>query len=217
LDYVAVNIAAVWAMLLGVGSSLALVDPYLLLIPIVAIVFAIVALRQIQNSNGTQTGGWLAWGGMALAVFFASFVLSRMAAQARQDARDRQAIVNVVAALSNDVKAGNFDSAYQHFSPPFQARVNMDRFKGQMHLVQDSALYGKLQSIQSNNVVQFSDAVGADDIRAAQTRLIITFDKAPAPITPDAVLRRDRGRWSLDDIPSLFPAENPQQQQQRRQ
>ena len=82
IDYVAVNTIAVWAMILGLASSLAMVDPYLLIILLVAIVFSVVALRQINNSNGTQTGRWLAWFGMALAVGFASFVLSRMAAYA---------------------------------------------------------------------------------------------------------------------------------------
>src|SRR5438046_6344222 len=72
-DYVAINGVAVWAMVLGLASSLAILDAVLLIIPIAAIIFAIVALRQIANSNGTQSGRVLASAGLTLALGFALF------------------------------------------------------------------------------------------------------------------------------------------------
>src|SRR5687767_9287806 len=58
-EYVAINHTAVAAFLLGLGSLSALAHPILLLVPVAAFVCAIVAVRQINRSNGTQTGkGW---------------------------------------------------------------------------------------------------------------------------------------------------------------
>src|SRR3954451_18973037 len=76
LDYVAVNQTAIIALLLGLASGLAFFGYLLLIIPLVGIVFAIVAIRQITDSNGTQTGKGLAWGGLALCLLFGGGVLA---------------------------------------------------------------------------------------------------------------------------------------------
>src|SRR3954471_19886402 len=60
LDYVAVNQTAIAAVLLGLLSAVSFFGHLLLVIPIVGVIFAVVALRQIGNSNGTQTGRGLA-------------------------------------------------------------------------------------------------------------------------------------------------------------
>src|SRR5437763_244038 len=66
LGYVAVNQTAIVAALLGLASALAFFGWLLLVIPIVGVVFAIVAIRQINDSSGTQTGRGLALLGLAL-------------------------------------------------------------------------------------------------------------------------------------------------------
>src|SRR5436309_9385705 len=76
-DYVAVNGIAVTTIFMGLASSLALLDITLLAIPVATVVLAIVALRQIANSNGTQTGRALAWGGMVLAMLFVASIGGR--------------------------------------------------------------------------------------------------------------------------------------------
>src|SRR6476646_9155703 len=60
LDYVAVNQTAIAAVLIGLLSVVSFFGHLLLVIPVVGVIFAIVALRQISNSNGTQTGKGLA-------------------------------------------------------------------------------------------------------------------------------------------------------------
>src|SRR2546423_11699825 len=59
-QYVAVNTTAVIAALLGVASGLTLFSQLMLVIPVAGIVCAIVAWRQINGSNGTETGKPLA-------------------------------------------------------------------------------------------------------------------------------------------------------------
>src|SRR5258707_10382788 len=56
LDYVAVNHTAIVAALLGLASALAFFGWLLLVVPVVGIVFAVLAIRQINDSSGTQTG-----------------------------------------------------------------------------------------------------------------------------------------------------------------
>src|SRR5215213_1889000 len=57
-EYVAINIPAIIALVLGLASVVALlnVSGVLLVIPLAAIVTAFAALSQIRASNGTQTG-----------------------------------------------------------------------------------------------------------------------------------------------------------------
>src|SRR5688500_6367590 len=55
-EYVAINVAAVMTLLLGLVSALAMVTSLLLVIPLAGVVCGVIALYQIKDSNGTQTG-----------------------------------------------------------------------------------------------------------------------------------------------------------------
>src|ERR1051325_9373441 len=66
LDYVAVNLTSIFALLLGLASALAFLHWAFLAVPLVGIIFAIISLRQINNSSGTQTGKGLAITGLIL-------------------------------------------------------------------------------------------------------------------------------------------------------
>jgi hypothetical protein len=204
-DYVAVNVVSVVAILLGLASSLALLDPLLLAIPILAFVFAVVSLRQIGKSAGTQTGRMLAWGGVAMAVLFVAMEGARILAEQRQDAEDRQAIVHLVEQFSQDIRGGEMDRAYALFSPDFHDRVSMKEFKPKLQLLQENPVYGKLEAIRSNGYFQFAGAYN-DDVRAAVTELDIKFDKEPQAVAQNAIFKRLDGVWSINNIPDLFPA-----------
>src|SRR4051794_22135980 len=55
-EYVAINIPSIIALVLGLASIVAVVVPILLVVPLAAIVTAVASLRQIRDSNGTQSG-----------------------------------------------------------------------------------------------------------------------------------------------------------------
>src|ERR1700678_2675442 len=55
-EYVAINVASILGLLLGIGSLLAFMSPVLLFIPLFGLVVSIAACRQIGRSNGTETG-----------------------------------------------------------------------------------------------------------------------------------------------------------------
>src|SRR5271167_101284 len=68
-DYVAINNAALTALLLGIASCLVLWGSTLLLvIPALSVLSAILAFRQVSASNGTQTGKGMALLGLLLSL-----------------------------------------------------------------------------------------------------------------------------------------------------
>jgi hypothetical protein len=202
-DYVAVNVVSVVAVLLGLASSLALLDPMLLAVPLLAILFAAIALWQIGRSGGTQTGRLLAWGGMALAVLFTAMEGTRLAAEHRQNVEDRQAIASLVDQLTQTIRSDQMDQAYALFSSDFRERVTIDKFKGEMHLLQENPSYGKFLSVNITGDLLFEGGYD-EDVRQAVTRLEIRFDKHAAGVVQVIFSRRD-GIWSIDNLPELFP------------
>jgi hypothetical protein len=207
-DYVAVNVVSVVAVLLGLASSLALLDPMLLAMPLLAILFAAIALWQIGSSGGTQTGRLLAWGGIALAVLFTAMEGTRIAAEHRRDAEDRQAIASLVDQLTQAIRSDQMDQAYALFSSDFRERVPMDKFKGEMRLVQENPGYGKFQSLSLTGDLLFEGGYD-EDVRQAVTRLEMRFDKHAAGVI-QVIFRRRDDIWSIDNLPELFPPPSQQ-------
>src|SRR5437764_6191118 len=98
-EYVAINPVAVATVFLGLASALALLDNTLLAVPVLAVVMAIVSLRQISHSGGTQTGRGLAILGLVLAIAFSGVVLARSLVhqfRTRQDTQQLDALVKDV-------------------------------------------------------------------------------------------------------------------------
>ena len=101
--YVAVNQTAVVALVLGVLSAIALFGTLLLVVPVVGIVFAIVAIRQISDSNGTQTGKWMAWTGLALCLAFGGARLTQDLMVSAGVKQDEQRIAATISQLGREL------------------------------------------------------------------------------------------------------------------
>ncbi len=76
--YRSISLAAVLALVFGCASALALIHPFLWVIPAVAVVIAIVALRGIAREGANLTGRGLAITGLVLALFFGSWAPTRI-------------------------------------------------------------------------------------------------------------------------------------------
>lgn len=72
---------AVAALAAGIASCLVLFTPLAAMLPLVAIVLAVVALAEIRTSEGHKVGRWPALGGLALAVGFVSQAFATMLAE----------------------------------------------------------------------------------------------------------------------------------------
>ena len=115
-DYVAVNPLAVVAALLGLASGLAFAGWPLLVVPVVGIVFGVVAIRQINDSNGTQTGRGFAILGVALCVLLAGGMMAKRYVEAAAVRADEEAISSTIAQTGRLIGAGDYKQAYAQFT-----------------------------------------------------------------------------------------------------
>src|SRR2546423_11097563 len=87
-DYVAINLLAVTAAVLGAASALVVMSDYFFVIPCAAIICAIIAIRQISGSAGTQTGRGIALAGALLAIGCSAVQGSRELIELRRNPAD---------------------------------------------------------------------------------------------------------------------------------
>ena len=106
-DYVAINPVALTAFLLGAGSLLVPIfnGTPLLLIPTAGVLCALIALRQIGNSNGTQTGRGLAFGGLALSLLIGGGMVASRAVTAWRYGPDRRDVAGLIRQLGQEIAA----------------------------------------------------------------------------------------------------------------
>ena len=206
-DYVAVNGTAVFALILGLFSFLAFFSEMLLIVPLACVVASVIAFRQINRSNGTQTGRWIIV--LALLAAFASggFVLVRSATEGVRTRADRQVIGAVTEDLAKKISAGDVQGAYNtYFSERFHQRIPEAMFAERLKLLE--GYYGPLQSTSWNGLAEFTD----DETTGARYAIVtvqFNFAKAPGPLKDTATLRKEGDKWLIENLPDLFP--NPQQ------
>jgi hypothetical protein len=209
-DYVAVNGTAVFALILGLFSFLAFFSEMLLIVPLASIVTAIIAFRQINRSNGTQTGRWLVALALLAALGCGGTVLLLSATQGIRTRADREVIAKVTADVAQKVKDGNTQGAYDLFSDRFHERLSQKAFEDRLKLLQ--SYYGPLQSITWNGLAEFNDE-DTSGIRVAFVSLQFNFQKGPLRDT--ATLRKAGDKWVIEALPDLFPLPGPRQQQRQ--
>jgi hypothetical protein len=213
-EYVAINVAAVMALLLGLASALAMVASLLLVIPLAGAVCGIVALHQIKDSNGTQTGRGIAWTGIALSVLFAALVGGRVIVENIKTRSDRAMVVAAVAEFGQKLAASDFEGAYDLLSPRMRERVPYADFEGQLKARYAHPSHGKITGFTSTGrvLVEHDAETG---FRFAQTQAVITVEHGQ-PDRPQLVLTHEGGRWVIESWPWFQPRPQPSQAAQGR-
>lgn len=210
-EYVAINGPSVAALLFGLGSGLVVLFGWtLLVIPITAIVLASVALRQIRNSNGTQTGSGAAWLGLLLALAFSGWYGGNQWLHWSQTREDRQKIVQLIEAFGQDLAAKNYDAAYQKFSDRFRERVSRAQFDDLWSRMIASPIYGNVKTMRWNGRLMFQDDPTSGNA-LADGLVILDVEKSEEPDRQHMRFRKVQGQWLIDDIPAFFPPPQPQQ------
>jgi hypothetical protein len=205
-EYVAINPTAVFSLIVGLASALCLFEETILLfIPLIGVISAIAALRQIARSSGTQTGRALAVVGLVLSIGFGGWVIYRKATEQSRQSADRNAIHQVIRQYGELIRDGKFDQAYGLFSPRFTNRVPLQTFTDRMKFVQETPSYGKLKNADWNKLVEFENNT-ADGSVMAVASILLNFEKAP-DIRQNAYFRKDAGEWRIEDLPDMFPME----------
>src|SRR4051812_46777174 len=211
-EYVAVNGMSIVALILGVASSLSLFANELLVIPVIAVILAIVAFFQIKDSNGTQTGKGLAALGLVLALGFVGLVGGRLAIQIWGNRSDETAVNNLISQFDQTLRAGKYDDAYKMFTAKFTSRVKQENFTDTWkHIVEGSKDYPGLSGIRSNGRMEF-DSNNETGLRAAVCMSIMEFGpKIPPARIPFYFSKNPDGTWKIADIPDLFKPQQPPQ------
>jgi hypothetical protein len=207
-DYVAINNFAIAALVLGLLSFLVLFAGVLLIVPAAAVICAIVALRQIGNSSGTQTGKLLAVGGLVFGIGAVVFLFTQQAIHAAQRKGDEQKIAALVNDWGQKVVAGQLDAAYELMTPAFRHRISKTQFTDTLGLAQGHPQLGKLLAVTWNGRVLF-DETTSDRMQKATGILSFEFEKAEEPGRQQVNFMGIDGDWKIDDLPTMFPI--PQQ------
>ena len=209
-EYVAINIPSVIALLLGLASVFAVLHPVLLLIPLTAVVTALVSLSQIRHSNGTQTGRIFAYLGILIALAIGGFVLVREVIQRLQTRADRAAIIARIEEMGRLVNAGDYEKAYALFTPAFQERIKFDVFKARWEETQGFPTYGRIKSMEWNETAIFFQQDPATRVKRGTAAARMRFEKTSEPARQPFEFRYTDGAWMFEDAPQLFPSERRQ-------
>ena len=204
-DYVAINAAAIAALLLGVASATVLFGvPVLLLLPLAGVVLAVVAWVQIGHSNGTQTGRLLAVIGGVLSLALGGYQGGKTAVAAVRASAAQGAVVELIHAFGQDLADGKYPQAYARCDATFQHVVTEPQFVGAWQSTRSNPSLGKLQGIDWNGRLQFdTDLLRREAVAGGM--VLIHFAAARAPYRTDMFFRQVDGQWQVDRIPQLFP------------
>jgi len=211
-EYVAINQTAIATFLLGLASISVVMANLLLVLPVVAIVCGVIALRQIANSNGTQTGKLLALLGTALAVVMMGSVIVPAVKMYYALNEEEGRIVATADAFGEALVSKDYDRAASMVEPGFFTKKKLTReaFAARWQTLSSNPFFGDLQSVLSNGrvVLEGQTAQG----RSAATLLMFRYSKSESPLRRSATLRKDAsGQWKIDDLPEVFstPAAEP--------
>jgi hypothetical protein len=208
-QYVAVNATAIIAVIVGIVSVLAFVEPVLLFIPAAGVVVSVIAWRQIRGSSGTETGLLLALLGFALSAGLGSLVTYRTIGEHLRMREDVRLMSAAVQGLTADVKAKRYEEAYQRFNVVFRQRVSLPVFRAHWEFYQRPEVSGPLLSAEWNGVDPHEDKIKGGDERVAMLPFILNYQKAET--SRYNFLFRDVGSgWQLEDVPAIF---SPQKQE----
>lgn len=208
-EYVAVNGLAIVSLLLSLAALLlwlALEFSFLgllLILPLAGIVCAIYAIRQINDSNQTQTGKIVAWSGLVIGVLCAVGSIGLEVKERNSASKDERAIAQTISDIGKHVKAGEFDKAYALFDPRFQAKWSLTDFKRVWDGIQGNARVGKLEKFEWNQMPPqyIGDADGAPTML---TKAVGKF-QGTGDDRFDLQLRKEGDQWLVTEFASLFP------------
>ena len=209
-EYAAVNVAAVVAVLIGAASALALVTPFFLFLPIVGTVLALVAIKQIRGSNGTQTG--LIWAVLALVLSFGltAFTGAKAVAAAVREKSDVRELDQLTVDFGRDLAEKRFADAYKRTDARFQEQIPVARLESLFTELDHAPTIGPLKNISTPKLfnIEIDPETG---LRMASSKASIETEKraGPTAVVTDFTYRHDGTAWHIYAIPQLFPPAKP--------
>ena len=205
-QYVAVNSAAVIASLLGVASALTIFSPLLLVIPLAGLIVAIVAWRQISDSNGTETGKPVAILGLALSLLIGGGIAGKELMEHHRLRADGEQMESLATRLSDAIKTQRFEAGYGLFDVNFRSRVTLPQFQAKWIGLQQPP-YTPLQSMNWNGVLPVYEKAEGGDGMFGIVYVAVKFVNSEGRFT--FVCRKVGDSWQINNIPEMFASEKP--------
>jgi hypothetical protein len=203
-EYVAINVASVVTVILGMLSLSVLLfhQPVLLVIPVAAIVFGLVALRQIRDSNGTQWGRPLAWTGIVLAVLLGGGDLAQGFVKGRAQASDQQQVAQLISKLGEHLARNEDAAAYALFTDRFRQQTKFEAFTAKWETVRKNV--GPVKTADWNGVAMRFERDGNGTLYAMAVAKIEFNTTKATDGRQQFNVRKSPGGWEIDAIPLLF-------------
>jgi len=205
-EYVAINLPAVFAALLGLATALAFLGLPFLAVGAGGIVCGVVALRQIHGSNGTQGGAALAWGGIVVSLALAGTVFYNHTQEQAALKRQQEQVNATIQTLGKYLSSEDYAAAYGLMAPELQQRVDPQTFVQAWKIRQEWR--GPLRSVQGND--RFAVTKGAGTT-VMYTKAIFRFGAPDKPFEVGYIvaLRLGDDGWRVLDIPDVYPRQKP--------
>jgi hypothetical protein len=203
-EYAAVNVTSVVAVLFGLASLLAVFNNVMLVFPVVGVILSLIALHQVSNSNGTQTGKGLAILGLALSGVITAVIFSVQGVQAYQRRADEQALRDLCQQYGQFVVQEKYDQAYDLFDSDFKTRVSKEAFTAHLITLQHRNDIPAMDGIAWNGLAAFhsgdNGAETADAVIKVSYKGITGEDREAAHF-----YKPSGGHWLIDNFPDQFP------------
>jgi hypothetical protein len=233
-DYVAINTLAIASLILGffsvftplLGSSL------LQVIPLSAVVTALVAWRQIQRSNGTQKGKALAAAGIALALLIGGGTLVAKAVTALTYAPETSKICTIIEKLGNEIAGAGAATPAPSTQPAsrpttrsaeyIDRMIQVDRHYHTAYLMFSDKFRSRVseqrfievwsqvnrsasgvESMEWNGHIDFTTDTGS----GAPQAVVMAWMRLKDPnevVREGMIFTKEAGVWEIDDVPNLF-------------
>jgi hypothetical protein len=221
-DYGAINPVAIASVALALASALALALSLLLILPLAGVICALVAFRQIGNSNGTQTGRAFAAAGLLISLLLGGSVVAKEIWRWQGIRADTRQCAAMIERLGKDLHAERYDEIYQDLTttrfrgradvtlPVFRATLANFRFlprRGEPKPTDPR--YGHVDSIAWNGEPMEFQSVGSAEtgVKLAYAMALVHFHDVPEPSRQYIRLSTRDGDWKIDGWERLFPEE----------
>jgi hypothetical protein len=204
--YVAVNQTAIVAAILGLVSALSFFGWLLLVVPIVGIVFAVVAIRQINDSSGTQTGKGLALAGLGLCILMGGGAITKELVAIVGVRGEEAKISDTLSKVGDYLHQGKYKEAYALHDDGFQNRFKFAQFETTWKSVQGPNSLGQIISMEWNGVSPIFETVAGSP--TAVTKARAKFEKTQDERL-DVGLRKVGDRWLISYFPAFFTEKRP--------
>lgn len=211
-EYVAINPTAIAALILGLGSVLAMFTDVLLVIPVAGVVCAIIALMQVRSSNGTQTGKGLAILGLALSIGLGGGRAGYAAYMGLRTTADERQIAQIIHQLGQDVASDHYKEAYDTFTQAFRDRVDLPKFEQAFKEFSTIPALGAVRSIEWNHEQIYTEEKPDSGIVLGYAMGLFHHANNPQPRRLIISFEKSGGVWRPSDIEGMFPTKKPQKQ-----